>query len=93
MSDIRTANPGMKTSRHDLPTLFLRMSLACPYSGCGGDSIVATTADGGEIPVYIAEEHVISASVGEDDAEHEGFACSDCGRSVSLPPGYTFQRP
>jgi hypothetical protein len=44
-------------------------------------------------PVYIAEEYVISASVGEDDAECEGFACSDCGRAVSLPPGYTFQRP
>ncbi|TDD11303.1 hypothetical protein [Nonomuraea diastatica] len=93
MSDTRTAHPDTMSSRPDLPTLLLRMSLACPYSGCGGDSIVATTADGGEIPVYIAEEHVISASVGEDDAECEGFACSDCGRTVSLPPGYTFQRP
>ncbi|WP_431928739.1 hypothetical protein [Nonomuraea jabiensis] len=91
MSD--TAHPGATSNRRDLPTLLLRMSLACPYSGCGGDSIVATTADGGEAPVYIAKEQVISASVGEDDAEHEGFACSDCGRAVSLPPGYTFQRP
>ena len=93
MSDTPTAHPGTTSSRPDLPTLFLRMSLACPYSGCGSDSIVATTADGGEIPVYIAEEHVIGASVGEDDAEHEGFACSGCGRAVSLPPGYSFQRP
>ncbi|QFY09573.1 hypothetical protein GBF35_25585 [Nonomuraea phyllanthi] len=74
--------------------MFLRMSLACPYSGCGGDSIVERTTDGDENPVYIADERVISASAdpGERTAGHEGFECSDCGRPVSLPPGWTFER-
>ncbi|MEV0149762.1 MULTISPECIES: hypothetical protein [unclassified Nonomuraea] len=70
------------------------MSLACPYSGCGGDSIAETTTDGDENPLYIAEERVISASTGLDErtAGHEGFKCSDCDRSVSLPSGWTFKR-
>ncbi|MFF0770905.1 hypothetical protein ACFYUK_18615 [Nonomuraea wenchangensis] len=78
--------------RADAATLFLRMSLACPYSGCGGDSIVEITS-GDEYPVYIAEERTVAASgVVDEQAEHEGFKCSDCDRPVSLPPGWTFQR-
>ncbi|GAA1768635.1 hypothetical protein GCM10009734_91310 [Nonomuraea bangladeshensis] len=79
--------------RADAATLFLRMSLACPYSGCGDDSIMVKTSDGGDLPIYIAEERVVSASVGDDDlGEPEGFECHGCGRPVSLPPGWTFQR-
>ncbi|MEV0617652.1 hypothetical protein AB0I81_30325 [Nonomuraea sp. NPDC050404] len=88
------SGPTLGLTCDSAPTVFLRMSLACPYSGCGGDSIAEITTDGDEHPVYIAEERVISASVTEDDrtSGHAGFECQHCGQPVALPPGWTFKR-
>ncbi|PRX66186.1 hypothetical protein B0I32_106322 [Nonomuraea fuscirosea] len=81
--------------RDSAPTVFLRMSLACPYSSCGSEEIAETTTDGEHHAIYIAGDKVVSATTVSDDdrtSGHAGFTCTDCSRPVSLPPGWTYQR-
>lgn len=88
------STPAPPVTHDGATTVMLRMSLACPYSSCGSGEIAEITTDDDQYPVYIADDKVVSASglIENRTSGHAGFICTDCGRPVSLPPGWTYQR-
>ncbi|MEU1880903.1 hypothetical protein ABZ470_26650 [Streptosporangium sp. NPDC020072] len=64
-------------------------TLVCPWLDCRAtDNIVELDVASRENVLYLSENGVIAAHLGDSSFENDGFECLTCNRAVSIPDAY-----